>query len=189
MNERWIVIIELLQSAPYLAGGFLIVLSMIHPLIGGPLSIAIQTLLIGVFDSIILGSLIMWGANLIGIMLYYLIFHRFIEWIDPWIHTQKKLQALLAWSEKKAPWQHVIALGLPFIYTYPLRITLVKAQGFKRFTMMLATSYAMLVGFNLILIYTVFGSIANDLPAIVPLGIFGLLFFLVYQFKGRLDLG
>lgn len=189
MNELWIYLTELLQEAPYLVGGFLVVLSILHPLIGGPLSLAIQTLWIGLLDSIVLGTLLMWGGNLLGIMLYYLLFHRFIEQIEPWLSRQKKLQAVLAWSEKKAPWQHVIALGLPFIYTYPLRITLVKAYGFRRFTWMLAASYVMLMGFNLILIYTVFGSVANELPVIVPLAIFGGLLILIYRFKGRLDLG
>ena len=188
MNDITIYINELMQEAPGLAGVFLGLLSVLHPLIGGPLSVLIQTLWIGLMGSIWLGSLIMWGLNLIGIVLYYVLFQRFIESLTPWLSKKKKLQALLSWSEKKAPWQHVIALGLPFVYTYPLRITLVKPHGIIAFTMMLGTSYLILNGFNLLMIYTVFGTLTDALPVWVPISAFLGILITVYASKSSLDL-
>ncbi len=188
MNEISLYINELMQEAPVWAGVFLLGLSIIHPLIGGPLSVLIQTLWIGLTGSIGLGSLYMWVGNLIGIMLYYVLFHRFIQSVSPWLARKKKLQALLDWSEKKAPWQHVIALGLPFVYTYPLRITLVKPHGIFKFTAMLGTSYLILNGFNLLMIYTLFGTVSNALPVWVPIGVFLGILIIIYASKSSLDL-
>lgn len=189
MNEIPLVMNDLMHEAPVLAGVFLAVLSVLHPLIGGPLSVIIQTLWIGFTGSIGLGSLLMWGFNLFGIGLYYVGFHRFIEKLTPWLLKKKKLQALLTWSEKKAPWQHVIALGLPFVYTYPLRITLVKPYGILPFMAMLGTSYLILNGFNLLMIYTAFGTLTHALPVWVPVGVFFAILVTVYASKSSLDLG
>jgi len=188
MNDLWASLTALIQDAPALAGVFLAVLSIMHPLVGGPLSILIQTLWIALVDHVLLASLLMWGLNLIGIFLYFELFNRFIHRIDPWLSRQKKITALLAWGEKKAPWQHVIALGLPFIYTYPLRITLIKNQTRLRFTWMLGLSYLMLNLFNLLLIYTVFGSLTAALPPVVPILVFLGILLVVYAFKSKLDL-
>lgn len=188
MNEAIIYINQWMQETPVFAGVFLLGLSVLHPLIGGPLSVLIQTLWIGLTDSIWIGSLFMWVGNLLGIMLYYQLFQRLIERINPWLTRQDKLQRVLDWSAKKAPWQHVIALGLPFVYTYPLRITIVKQHRFLPYTAMLGTSYLILNGFNLLMIYTVFGTLTQSVSAWVPVGVFFAIIVIVYASKSSLDL-
>lgn len=168
---------------PFFTGLLLFFLAFIHPLIGGPLSVFIQTLMIAYFDSIWLGSLVMYGFNVLGIMVYYVAFHRFMVQLSPWLDKKKHLTQVLAWSEKKAPWQHVIALGLPFVYTYPLRITLVKTYPLWTFTGMLGFSYLMLNGFNLLIIYSVFGTAFGALPGWASFSIF--LFILIIVYRAR----
>jgi len=53
---------------------------------------------------------------------------------------------------------------------------------------MLGLSYLMLNIFNLLLIYTVFGSLTEALPPVVPILVFLGILLVVYAFRSKLDL-
>jgi hypothetical protein len=97
-------------------------LSIIHPIIEAPTSIILVTFLALIVGSPFTAILLLLPFNVIGFYLFYL-----------WIHDAKKryfyllpkqaiIDKALLWIERQPQWKHIIVIGLPLLYTYPLRI-------------------------------------------------------------------
>lgn len=161
--------------------------ALIHPFIGGPLSLGVQTLYIAYFDSLWVGSLLMYAVNILGIFGYYFVIRNIKERIFLGFNKKPAMQKLLHWAEEKSPWQHTLALGLPFLYTYPIRIILAMKTSWLQFTGMLSLSYLMLMIFNALMLYSVAGIVLGTLPVYVPIGFFLGVLWLIYFGKQYLN--
>lgn len=154
--------------------------AFIHPFIGGPLSLGVQTVFIAYFNSVWLGSLWMYGINIIGIFSYYYAIKNLKEPFFNYFKRKKTMKKILEWAEEKSPWQHTLALGLPFVYTYPVRIVLAMKNKGVKFTLMLSLSYLMLISFNLLMLYSIVGILLGTLPMYYPLVFFIVVLWLIY---------
>lgn len=104
--------------------GYLILclLAILHPIIEAPAALILMTIMTvytnSVFESIFILSLF----HLIGFLLIYLFIHRFKSSTLFKNNTRFSFPKVKAWYDSKKEWQHIFVMGLPLIYTYPLRI-------------------------------------------------------------------
>jgi len=104
--------------------GYLILclLAILHPIIEAPAALILMTIMTvytsSVFESIFILSIF----HLIGFLLIYLFIHRFKSSTLFKNNTRFSFPKVKAWYDSKKEWQHIFVMGLPLIYTYPLRI-------------------------------------------------------------------
>lgn len=96
--------------------------AILHPVIEFPTGILIFTFLATYWGNIGYAFLFLYAGHLIGLMLVYFLVrlvHPFTEWV------KKKLpssEGVLTWMKAQPTWKHVLVIGMPLTYTYPLRM-------------------------------------------------------------------
>ena len=140
-------------------------LAILHPTVEGPAALLLLTILTILIDSIWLASLILLVGFSIGFSLFYVLVHYLHQknnsQLERFIPTKKAIE----WVKQQPTWKHIIVIGMPLVYTYPLRIAFtIQHKKFLPFWWETFLQYAFLTVGNLLLYFGVIEFIFWDLP-------------------------
>jgi hypothetical protein len=131
----------------------------------GPAALLLLTILTILIDSIWLASLILLVGFSIGFSLFYVLVHylhhKNNSQLERFIPTKKAIQ----WVKQQPTWKHIIVIGMPLVYTYPLRIAFtIQHKRFVPFWKETFLQYSFLTIANLLLYFGVIEFIFWDIP-------------------------
>ncbi len=157
--QEWILTLGLLGVL------LIFVLSILHPTVEGPAALLLLTILTILIDSIWLASLILLVGFSIGFSLFYVLVHYLHQknnsQLERFIPTKKAIE----WVKQQPTWKHIIVIGMPLVYTYPLRIAFtIQHKRFLPFWWETFLQYAFLTIGNLLLYFGVIEFIFWDIP-------------------------
>ena len=126
-------------------------LGIIHPLISQPMYLLSVSLSIYFFGPL-LGIPYLLFVNIIGIILYYFLIKAINKRFE--LNKKPKLIAAFAWLERTPEYKHSIAIGLPLVPTYAIKLALpMSEKRFKDYFMILFGSYLILAFFYVLVYY------------------------------------
>jgi len=157
--QEWVLTLGLLGVL------LIFVLSILHPTVEGPAALLLLTILTILIDSIWLASLILLVGFSIGFSLFYVLVHYLHQknnsQLERFIPTKKAIE----WVKQQPTWKHIIVIGMPLVYTYPLRIAFtIQHKRFLPFWWETFLQYAFLTIGNLLLYFGVIEFIFWDIP-------------------------
>lgn len=129
----------------------ILILGIIHPIISQPMHTLSVTLTIYYFGPI-QGIILLFMANLIGIILYYFI----VNGLNNKIHLENhpKLKPAFNWLTRTRGYKHSIAVGLPLVPTYFIKLALpISDKRFIDYFFIMTGSYIILFSFNISFYY------------------------------------
>jgi len=148
------------------AGVLLIfLLAVLHPTVEGPAALLLLTVLTILIDSIWLASLILLIGFSIGFSLFYVLVHYLHQKNNSPLERFTPTKKAIEWVKQQPTWKHIIVIGMPLVYTYPLRIAFtIQHKKFIPFWKETFLQYSFLTIANLFLYYGVIQFIFWDLP-------------------------
>lgn len=157
--EQWVLSIGF--------AGIIIIFSMaiLHPTVEGPAALLLLTILTILVESIWLASLILLTGFIIGFSFFYFLVHflyrKYGQTLERFSPTKKALQ----WVKDQPTWKHILVIGMPLVYTYPLRIAFtIQHKRFFPFWIETLLQYTFLTFANLLLYFGIIEFIFLDLP-------------------------
>ena len=133
----------------------LIGITFLHPLFEFPAALLIMTLLAVLLGSPWIAVLIMIPVHSLGMIVFYFL----IRWVNRKTSRLafrfKPTHVALQWIDKQPRWKHIIVMGLPLVYTYPLRLgfTLLETQFNRYISAVISMELILFIG-NMILYYS-----------------------------------
>jgi hypothetical protein len=157
--QEWVLTLGLLGVL------LIFVLSILHPTVEGPAALLLLTILTILIDSIWLASLILLVGFSIGFSFFYVLVHYLHQknnsQLERFIPTKKAIE----WVKQQPTWKHIIVIGMPLVYTYPLRIAFtIQHKRFVPFWKETFLQYSFLTIANLLLYFGVIEFIFWDIP-------------------------
>ena len=140
-------------------------IAILHPTIEGPAALLLLTILTILVDSVWLASLILLIGFAIGFSLFYYLVHflydKYGQRLERFSPTQKALQ----WVKDQPTWKHILVIGMPLVYTYPLRIAFtIQHKKFFPFWIETLMQYSFLTLANLLLYVGILELLFWNLP-------------------------
>jgi len=165
LETFWVSFQEWVLTLGLLGVLLIFVLSILHPTVEGPAALLLLTILTILIDSIWLASLILLVGFSIGFSLFYVLVHylhhKNNSQLERFIPTKKAIQ----WVKQQPTWKHIIVIGMPLVYTYPLRIAFtIQHKRFVPFWKETFLQYSFLTIANLLLYFGVIEFIFWDIP-------------------------
>jgi hypothetical protein len=123
MQTWWEIVSTWIVALPVFWVVFsLAVLACLHPLIEFPAGIFSFTLLATYWNNVWFAFLFLFSWHVVGLAFVYAI----LKQLTPFAHViQRKFpltQKAMAWIATQQTWKHILVIGMPLTYTYPLRI-------------------------------------------------------------------
>jgi hypothetical protein len=165
LETLWIVLEQWVLGLGIAGIALIFLLAMLHPTVEGQAALFLLTVLTILVDSVWLASLILLVSFSIGFSFFYFLVH--------YLHTKNNAQLerftptrkALAWVKQQPTWKHIIVIGMPLVYTYPLRIAFtIQHQTFLPFWKETFLQYSFLTIANLFLYFGIIEFIFWDLP-------------------------
>jgi hypothetical protein len=165
LETFWVSFQEWVLTLGLLGVLLIFVLSILHPTVEGPAALLLLTILTILIDSIWLASLILLVGFSIGFSLFYVLVHYLHQknnsQLELFIPTKKAIE----WVKQQPTWKHIIVIGMPLVYTYPLRIAFtIQHKRFVPFWKETFLQYSFLTIANLLLYFGVIEFIFWDIP-------------------------
>jgi len=157
--QEWVLTLGLLGVL------LIFVLSILHPTVEGPAALLLLTILTILIESIWLASLLLLVGFSIGFSLFYVLVHYLNQKNNAQLERFTPTRKAIEWVKQQPTWKHIIVIGMPLVYTYPLRIAFtIQHKKFLPFWWETFLQYAFLTVGNLLLYFGVIEFIFWDLP-------------------------
>jgi hypothetical protein len=161
----------------------ILILTFFHPTFEAPAAILLLTLLSVLLQSVWWATLLMLIAFTLGFLWFYWLVHALHKRSGFALQRFKLSQQALAWVKTQPPWKHILVIGMPLIYTYPLRVAFtLNHNNLKDYALQTFAQYVVLSIGNLILYFGLIQIIFLNAPWWVPslvLTGFGILIYLI----------
>lgn len=159
-------------------------LACMHPLIEFPAGIISLTILATYWNNVWLAFLFLYGWHLVGLALLYLMLKK----LTPFTHMIHRRFPLtknaITWIGKQPPWKHILVIGMPLTYTYPLRIGwTIHHYSFQRYMLQASCIYAFFYVGNFLLYIGFMQWVEGIIPLWLLLGSLFCLSILIYAIK------
>lgn len=165
--------------------GFLLVIvfGIVHPILENPLALFNLSLAIALLG-IPLGYAVVFGSNVIGILILYVLATKFNEKSNDFLFRKNVSSKALEWIKHTPLWKHIVVIGVPMIPTYPIKVAVPLSKvSFQKYMVTLVGAYVFLFFGNTLIYFGIAGLISNIIPNYVS---FILLVILVlYIYFGR----
>ncbi|MFZ9704388.1 MAG: hypothetical protein ACO3BB_03890 [Bacilli bacterium] len=162
---------------------FILLLTFFHPTFEAPAAILLLTLLSVLLQSVWWATLLMLIAFTLGFLWFYWLVHALHKRSGFALNRFKLSQAALAWVKAQPTWKHILVIGMPLIYTYPLRVAFtLNHHNLKDYALQTFAQYVVLSLGNLVLYFGLIQIIFLNAPWWVPslvLTGFGILIYLI----------
>lgn len=160
---------------------FVFILAILHPTLEGPASIFLLTVLTILLNHVWLASLVLWIGFTIGFSLFYFFIHWLHQKTNQVVEKYKPTKKAMMWVKQQPTWKHIIVIGMPLVYTYPLRIAFtIQHKKFYDYFWQTWLQYGVLTIGNLLIYFGIMQLIFFNLPmwiigvilAILSIGIY-----------------
>jgi hypothetical protein len=143
---------ELILSLGLWGFFILCLFAILHPIIEAPAALILMTLMTLYTNSIFESIFILYIFHFFGFILIYLFIHRLKFSTLFKSNTRFSFPKVQSWYDSKKEWQHIFVMGLPLIYTYPLRIYwTLKIKSFISFIGKMTVIYTIMYMGNLMM--------------------------------------
>lgn len=160
---------------------FVFILAILHPTLEGPAAIFLLTVLTILLNHVWLASLVLWIGFTIGFSLFYFFIHWLHRKTNQVVEKYKPTKKAMMWVKQQPTWKHIIVIGMPLVYTYPLRIAFtIQHKKFYDYFWQTWLQYGVLTIGNLLIYFGIMQLIFFNLPmwiigvilAILSIGIY-----------------
>jgi len=132
------------------------VLSFIHPMISQPWSLLSISLSMIWFGEVV-GILIAFSFYVLGMIAYFIIIKNIERKYD--LVNKPKLRPVIRWLKETPSYKHAIAVGIPLVPTYFIKMLLpITEDTFIKYMMTMISAYVFLTTMNVLLYYGIFVS-------------------------------
>ena len=140
-------------------------IAVLHPTIEGPAALLLLTILTILVESVWLASLILLIGFAIGFSFFYYLVHFLYDKYGQTLNRFSPTQKALQWVKNQPTWKHILVIGMPLVYTYPLRIAFtIQHKKFFPFWIETLMQYSFLTLANLLLYFGIIELIFWNLP-------------------------
>lgn len=169
MLEEWYQSLATIVITLGSLGVFIILLfAVFHVTFEGPLALFLMTTLAILFDSVPLAVATLLIVHIIGLPIFYYLVHSINRWSRHAVDKAKLTKSLLDWVEHQPDWKHMIVVGLPFVYTYPIKVAFtLRAKSFWQYIKVLVGSYFFLYVGNLLIYYGILSFFNDQISPII----------------------
>lgn len=135
----------------------LCIFAVLHPMIEAPAALILMTLMTLYTHSVFQSIMILSIFHFIGFLLIFFLVHR-LNLLSLFKNKQRySFPKVKAWYDSKKEWQHIFVMGLPLIYTYPLRFYwTLKTKSLLPFLFKMTIIYTIMYLGNLLMYYGYF---------------------------------
>jgi hypothetical protein len=162
---------------------FILLLTFFHPTFEAPAAILLLTLLSVLLQSVWWATLLMLIAFTLGFLWFYWLVHALHKRSGFALNRFKISQQALKWVNAQPTWKHILVIGMPLIYTYPLRVAFtLNHRNLKDYALQTFAQYVVLSIGNLVLYFGLIQIIFLNAPWWVPSFVltgFGILIYLI----------
>lgn len=142
-----------------------LLLALLHPTLEGPASILLLTILTIFFEDVWVASGVLWIAYTVGFTFFYYVIHWLHQKTNKVVERFTPTKKAIEWVRRQPTWKHIFVIGMPLVYTYPLRIAFtIQHQKFYPFFWQTFLQYGVLTVGNLLLYFGIMQLIFFDLP-------------------------
>jgi len=160
----------------------IIIFGVMHPIFENPLSLLNMALAFSILG-IPLGLLVIFSANLVGIVLLYYLALKFNEKSNNVLFRKKISEKVLKWIQNTDTWRHILVIGVPMVPTYPIKIAVPLSKvGFKKYLITLVGAYLFLYFGNFLIYFGILGFITENIPNYISFILLSI--FVVYVYFG-----
>ncbi len=157
--EQWVL------SVGFVGIFIIFLLSILHPTVEGPAALLLLTILTILVDSVWLASLILLIGFSIGFSMFYFFVHSLHQRSHQAMERFTPTKKALDWVKKQPTWKHILVIGMPLVFTYPLRIAFtIQHKTFLPFWWETFLQYCVLTVGNLLLYFGIIELIFLELP-------------------------
>jgi len=155
LDSIWLTIESFILSLGITGVFLLIGLTLLHPIFEFPAALFIMTLLAVLLGSPWLAVFVMVPVHSLGMVIYYYLVHWFNNKTSHVVFRFKPTTIALRWIETQPRWKHILVMGLPLVYTYPLRLgfTALETKLNRYLVAVIGMELVLFIG-NLILYYS-----------------------------------
>ena len=165
LETFWLSFQEWILTLGFAGVLLIFVLAILHPTVEGPAAFFLLTILTILIDSIWLASLILLVGFSIGFSLFYVLVHYLNNKNNSPLERFTPTKKAIQWVQQQPTWKHIIVIGMPLVYTYPLRIAFtIQHKRFVPFWKETFLQYSFLTIANLLLYFGVIEFIFWDIP-------------------------
>jgi hypothetical protein len=165
LETFWLSFQEWILTLGFVGVLLIFMLAILHPTVEGPAALLLLTVLTILIDSIWLASLILLIGFSIGFSLFYGLVHYLHQKNNSPLERFTPTKKAIQWVKQQPTWKHIIVIGMPLVYTYPLRIAFtIQHKRFLPFWWETFLQYAFLTIGNLLLYFGVIEFIFWDIP-------------------------
>ena len=166
-----------------------LVLALLHPTLEGPAAILLLTILTIFLNNVWLASSLLWIAYTIGFCLFYLLVHWLHQKSNRLVERYTPTKKAIDWVKSQPTWKHIVVIGMPLVYTYPLRIAFtIRHQKFFPFFWQTFLQYGVLTIGNLLIYFGVMQLIFFDLPIWIISVVLAILSIGIYLIKTKVKI-
>jgi hypothetical protein len=142
-----------------------LLLALLHPTLEGPAAILLLTILTIFFEDVWVASGVLWIAYTVGFTFFYYVIHWLHQKTNKVVERFTPTKKAIEWVRRQPTWKHIFVIGMPLVYTYPLRIAFtIQHQKFYPFFWQTFLQYGVLTVGNLLLYFGIMQLIFFDLP-------------------------
>jgi hypothetical protein len=182
----WQSVIDLIMQLGWFGGGLILILAFFHPTLEAPTAILLLTILSILVGSPWIATALLLVAFIGGFSFFYWLAHHLHRLSGFWLHRfQLSLKAML-WIKAQPTWKHILIIGMPLLYTYPLRVafTLNHKTFFPYFWQTLGQYLVLSIG-NLLIYFGILEIIFLQLPWWIVTIILFLIATMIYLIKSK----
>lgn len=142
-----------------------LLLALLHPTLEGPAAILLLTILTIFFEDVWVASGVLWIAYTVGFTFFYYVIHWLHQKTNKVVERFTPTKKAIEWVRRQPTWKHIFVIGMPLVYTYPLRIAFtIQHQKFYPFFWQTFLQYGVLTVGNVLLYFGIMQLIFFDLP-------------------------
>jgi hypothetical protein len=150
---------------------FLAILACLHPLIEFPAGIISFTLLATYWQNVWFAFIFLYAWHVVGLAFVYSLLKKLTPLTKAIQRKFPLTQKAMAWIATQQTWKHILVIGMPLTYTYPLRIGwTIHHTSFKHYIVQASLMYAFFYVGNFLLYFGFIQWVEGFVPLWVLLG-------------------
>jgi hypothetical protein len=122
LNDVWLQITYIISQAGWWGFLILAMLAFFHPTFEAPTAIFLLILMTIFIGNPWLAALVLLGFHTLGFIFYYYLLHALHKKSGYILKRFRVSHISLLWLKQQPTWKHIVVIGMPMVYTYPLRV-------------------------------------------------------------------
>lgn len=165
MTQWWAMISDWIALLGVWGILIILIIAMLHPTFEAPAALLLLTLLSLLVNSVWLASGLLLIAYSIGWTGFYYLVHDLHRRSGEVLFRFRPSKKAFDWIKAQPKWKHILIIGMPLVYTYPLRVAFtLQHKHFISYWIDTLLQYTVLTVGNLLLYFGIVQILLFDLP-------------------------